>query len=435
MVWVDPMAIEQGNAPGSGVRCPCPGVDPAEWKDLVESGQPTGVVHADDVAHVLRSVELTGELIEQVRSALATASIRIDETAVEVVDDTPAALARTVLLDDETAERLLERSTRRGRSRRTSRAAGPGGLSGDPVRMYLAEIGRVDLLTPADERALAQLIEEGRHAAEQLDAAAVADRDLDTAEQRILLRSVQRGERAKNELTQANLRLVVSIAKRYTGRGMQLLDLIQEGNLGLMRAVEKYDHSKGFRFSTYATWWIRQAITRSIADQSRTIRIPVHMVEHVNRLRRTGRDFTQQNGREASVEELARLMHADPQWICDLQRIAEDPLSLDSPVGDEADANLGDFIPDPSADRPESAATRAMLVEAVEAVLHDLPEREQEIVRMRFGLDGSRIRTLEEVGQELGVTRERIRQIEAKTLNKLRQPQHSQRLREFLEGE
>ncbi len=435
MIPVGPMVVEDGNATSSGVGWAYPGVDPAEWEQLIKSGRPAGVVHADDVAHVLRSVELTGELIEQVRAALARVSIRIDETAAEVVDDTPAALSRAVLLDDETADRLLERSARRGQSRRSSRDAGSASLSGDPIRMYLAEIGRVELLTPADERALAQLIEEGRHAAEQLDDAAVANRVLDAAQQRILLRSVQRGERAKNELTQANLRLVVSIAKRYTGRGMQLLDLIQEGNLGLMRAVEKYDHSKGFRFSTYATWWIRQAITRSIADQSRTIRIPVHMVEHVNRLRRIGRDFTQEHGREATVEELARLMYADPEWIRDLQRIAEDPLSLDSPVGDGADANLGDFIPDPSADRPESAATRAMLVEAVEAVLHDLPEREQEIVRMRFGLDGSQIRTLEEVGQELGVTRERIRQIEAKTLNKLRQPQHSQRLREFLEGE
>ena len=428
------MAIERDEP--AVPEAPCFGVDQAEWEGLVEVGRAAGVVHADDVAHVVRGVELTGEVIEQIRAALAAMSIRIDETASEVVDDTPAALSRTVLLDDETAERLLARSDRRGRrSRRGGRDEAPGGLSGDPVRMYLSEIGRVELLTPGDERALAQLIEEGRRAAAQLDEAALAAHPPDDAEQRMLLRSVQRGERAKHELTQANLRLVVSIAKRYTGRGMQLLDLIQEGNLGLMRAVEKYDHSKGFRFSTYATWWIRQAITRSIADQSRTIRIPVHMVEHVNRLRRVGRDFTQEHGREPSVEELAQLMHADVDWVSDLQRIAEDPLSLDSPVGEEDDANLGDFIADPSADRPESAATRAMLVEAVEAVLHDLPEREQEIVKMRFGLDGSQIRTLEEVGQELGVTRERIRQIEAKTLNKLRQPQHSQRLREFLEGE
>jgi RNA polymerase primary sigma factor len=424
------MSVDEPHRSRAAVECPFPEADHREWEQLIALGRQTGVLHADDVAHVLRGVELSGDVIERVRATLAIASISIDEATVEEVDDTPAALARTVLLDDETAERLLARSARKN-APHDNRAA----PSGDHVRMYLSEIGRVDLLTPEDERALAQLIEEGQHAAARIDQAAICETVVDPAEQRILLRSVQRGVRAKSELIQANLRLVVSIAKRYSGRGMQLLDLIQEGNLGLMRAVDKYDHTKGFRFSTYATWWIRQAITRSIADQSRTIRIPVHMVEHVNRLRRTGREFTQENGREPTVEELARAMRADPEWIRDLQRIAEDPLSLDSPVGDEDDANLGDFIADPSADRPELAATRAMLVEAVEAVVGELTEREQEIVRMRFGLDGSQIRTLEEVGRELGVTRERIRQIEAKTLNKLRQPQHSQRLQEFLENE
>ena len=296
--------------------------------------------------------------------------------------------------------------------------------------MYLREIGQVDLLTTDDERRLAQLIENGHVAAERID-----DGLAEAAEQRLLLRAVQRGERAKSELIQANLRLVVSIAKRYSGRGMQLLDLIQEGNLGLMRAVDKFDHTKGFKFSTYATWWIRQAITRSIADQARTIRIPVHMVEHMNRLTRMRRQLHQDLEREPTVDELADKLQMEPERIRDLLRISLDPLSLDSPVGEEDESNLADFIQDSSIDTPADAATKAMLHDAVEQVLGELSEREQEIVRMRFGLDGAQAKTLEEVGRDFGVTRERIRQIEAKTLAKLRHPQRSQRLREFLENE
>ncbi len=296
--------------------------------------------------------------------------------------------------------------------------------------MYLREIGQVDLLSAEDERRLAQLIERGHQAAERIDAGQITE-----PEMRHLIRDVQRGQRAKSELTQANLRLVVSIAKRYSGRGMQLLDLIQEGNLGLMRAVDKFDHTKGFKFSTYATWWIRQAITRSIADQSRTIRIPVHMVEHMNRVTRAKRQLHQELEREPSVDELAAHLRMEPERVRDLLRISLDPLSLDSPVGDEDESNLGDFIEDESADEPSDAATRAMLAQAVEEVLGELGEREQEIVRMRFGLDGNRSQTLEEVGKAFGVTRERIRQIEVKTLAKLRQPVRAQRLREFLEME
>ena len=402
-------------------------VDEAEWNGLVVKGREHGGnVHAEEVALVLRDVELTGDVLDSVRDALHHAGIDIDETV--DVDDTPDAVPRAVIVVDEEAdERLLAR-----RRRRRLRKTAPRGdqLTSDGVRMYLREIGQVDLLTGDDERRLAQIIEAGQHAARRID-----DGVDDPVEVRRLMREVQRGERAKSELTQANLRLVVSIAKRYSGRGMQLLDLIQEGNLGLMRAVEKFDHTKGFKFSTYATWWIRQAITRSIADQARTIRIPVHMVEHMNRVIRAKRQLHQELEREPSIDELSARVQLEPDRVRELLRISLDPLSLDSPIGEEDESNLADFIEDASADGPADAATRTMLTQAVGDVLNELSEREQEIVRLRFGLDGGQAKTLEEVGREFGVTRERIRQIEAKTLAKLRHPQRSQRLREFLETE
>ena len=419
---------------GPAVHPPIDGLDGAEWNTLVARGRARGELTADEVAVVLRHVELTGEALAAAIGALREAGIEIDDTvADDAPDSTPPRGSErdrdmAVVIDDDDVERLLGRRRRRRGAKRVPNRGDAG--TSDTVRLYLREIGQVDLLTTEDERRLAQLIEEGQVAAAQIDAGVD-----DKTEERLLMRAVQRGERAKSELTQANLRLVVSIAKRYSGRGMQLLDLIQEGNLGLMRAVDKFDHTKGFKFSTYATWWIRQAITRSIADQARTIRIPVHMVEHMNRLTRMRRQMHQQLEREPTVDELAEKLQLEPDRVRELMRISLDPLSLDSPVGEEDESNLADFIEDSSVDTPADAATRAMLHEAVEEVLGELTDREQEIVRMRFGLDGSQARTLEEVGREFGVTRERVRQIEAKTLAKLRHPHRSQRLREFLEVE
>ncbi len=411
------------------IQPPIVGVDRTEWETLLSRGRVAGELHADEIAHVLRDVELTSDILTAVHHALTSEGVSIDDSVGDQVEDeTPAeGSVRSVVVEDEDIERLLARRRRSRGQKRSPR--GDAGTS-DTVRLYLREIGEVDLLTTDDERRLAKLIEQGHVAAQHIDMGGY-----DTTEEKVLMRAVQRGERAKSELTQANLRLVVSIAKRYSGRGMQLLDLIQEGNLGLMRAVDKFDHTKGFKFSTYATWWIRQAITRSIADQARTIRIPVHMVEHMNRLIRTRRQMQQDLEREPTIDELADKLQMEPDKVRELLRISLDPLSLDSPVGEEDESNLGDFIEDSSVDTPADAATKAMLHEAVEAVLGELTEREQEIVRMRFGLDGSQAKTLEEVGKEFGVTRERIRQIEAKTLAKLRHPHRSQRLREFLEVE
>ena len=397
-------------------------------------------MHAEQVTHVLRDVELTGDVLGQVKDTLTEAGITLDETIdadvdADPEDDTAPVAPRVLELEsntEEADEHLLSRRRRR-RVRRTA-TRGEGGTS-DGVRMYLREIGQVDLLTGEDERRLAQLIERGQLAAARIDEAATDGPPLNDVETRQLLRIVRHGERAKSELTQANLRLVVSIAKRYSGRGMQLLDLIQEGNLGLMRAVDKFDHAKGFKFSTYATWWIRQAITRSIADQARTIRIPVHMVEHMNRVIRAKRQLHQELEREPTIDEIAVRVQLDDDRVRELLRLSLDPLSLDSPIGEEDESNLADFIQDSSTDGPADAATRMMLTQAVGAVLNELSPREQEIVRLRFGLDGGQAKTLEEVGKEFGVTRERIRQIEAKTLAKLRHPQRSQRLREFLEAE
>jgi RNA polymerase primary sigma factor len=303
--------------------------------------------------------------------------------------------------------------------------------------MYLREIGQVPLLVASEEVDLAKRIEAGVQAEERLaDLNASGEIDsLEPVEKAQLRRTVRDGERAKQELTQANLRLVVSIAKRYLGRGMQILDLIQEGNLGLMRAVEKFDYTKGFKFSTYATWWIRQAITRAIADQARTIRIPVHMVESINKVHRIQRQLMVELEREPTIEELADKTELTPQRVREILRISQDPLSLDSPVGDEDDSHLADFIEDQHAVMPADVATANSLSEQIMSALDELSDREKEVVRLRFGLDGDQPQTLEEVGRQFGVTRERIRQIESKTLAKLRHPQRRQKLEDYLRAD
>jgi RNA polymerase primary sigma factor len=290
----------------------------------------------------------------------------------------------------------------------------------DPVRMYLREIGRVPLLSAEEEVRLAKRMERGR--IELLKP--VGDRDY---------RFVDDGEEAQRRLTEANLRLVVSVAKKYIGRGMSLLDLIQEGNIGLIRAVEKFDYTKGYKFSTYATWWIRQAITRAIADQARTIRIPVHMVETINRLIRISRRLLQDLGREPTSEEIAEQMEISPEKVREIIKVSQEPVSLETPIGEEDDSHLGDFIEDHTALAPADAASHQLLKEQVEDVLDSLTERERKVLQLRFGLDDGRSRTLEEVGKEFHVTRERIRQIEAKALRKLRHPSRSRKLKDYLD--
>ena len=306
-------------------------------------------------------------------------------------------------------------------------------LTGDPVRMYLKEIGKVDLLTADEEVHLAMKIEAGTEASEKLEAAENGEIELTRAEQRRLMRIEQVGLDAKQQLISANLRLVVSIAKRYVGRGMLFLDLIQEGNLGLIRAVEKFDYTKGFKFSTYATWWIRQAITRAIADQARTIRIPVHMVETINKLIRVQRQLLQDLGRDPTPEEIGAEMGMSPDRVREIQKISQEPVSLETPIGEEEDSQLGDFIEDSTAVAPPEAASDSMLREQLDQVLDGLADRERKVIKFRFGLEDGHPRTLEDVGREFGVTRERIRQIESKTLAKLRHPSRSGRLKDYME--
>lgn len=366
-------------------------------RDLIQKGKRKGTLKYGEVADCLQGLELGPEQMDEIYEALADAGIQVvgdrsdhlpvpdDEEPVPLVDEPDHEQEKE---SDEEVE--IDLSV-------------PEGIAiDDPVRMYLKEIGRVPLLTAEEEVELATRIEQG-------------------------------DEEAKRRLAEANLRLVVSIAKRYVGRGMLFLDLIQEGNLGLIKAVEKFDYRKGFKFSTYATWWIRQAITRAIADQARTIRIPVHMVETINKLIRVTRQLVQELGREPLPEEIAAEMDISVERVREIQKISQEPVSLETPIGEEEDSHLGDFIEDQDAPAPAEAASFRLLKEQLEEVLETLTPREEKVLRLRFGLDDGRARTLEEVGHVFGVTRERIRQIEAKALRKLRHPSRSKKLKDYLD--
>ena len=377
-------------------------------KKLLEKGKKNGSLSYQEIMDALEAIELQTEQIESIYEALENAGIEItgdkDHTNAEEEADGEQ-------LDDdfeEPDEATLKRDLAAIETEEINMAemedlSVPEGVSvEDHVRMYLKEIGKVPLLSLDEEIKLAQRMKDG-------------------------------DESAKQRLAEANLRLVVSIAKRYVGRGMQFLDLIQEGNLGLIKAVEKFDYTKGYKFSTYATWWIRQAITRAIADQARTIRIPVHMVETINKLMRIQRQLIQENGREPQVEEVAKEMNMSIDKVREIMKIAQEPVSLETPIGEEEDSHLGDFIPDDDAPAPAEAASFTMLKEQLNNVLSTLTDREAKVLRLRFGLEDGRARTLEEVGFEFGVTRERIRQIEAKALRKLRHPSRSRKLKDYLE--
>ncbi len=380
-----------------------------EVRDLIARGKERGFVTSEEVADVLAEVDAPPDVIDDLYNLL-------HEAGIEVVDvPSPAEVEAGLEVSEELAreEGLILKA-----------------VTSDPVRMYLKEIGRVPLLTADQEKDLARRIEAGVEAEERLRKEGHA---LSPEEVARLKGTVEDGKRAKKQLIEANLRLVVSIAKRYVGRGMLFLDLIQEGNLGLIRAVEKFDWRKGYKFSTYATWWIRQAITRAIADQARTIRIPVHMVETINKLVRIQRQLLQELGREPTAEEIAREMGVTPERVREIQKISQEPVSLETPIGEEEDSQLADFIEDSEAEVPPDAAAFSLLREQLESVLNSLSERERRVIELRFGLIDGHQRTLEEVGKEFGVTRERIRQIESKTLSKLRHPSRSQRLKDYLE--
>jgi RNA polymerase primary sigma factor len=435
------------------------GLAEAELARLVERARASGRITQHDLVRALPHVEMTAEVLDTIYRRFRSEGIEVDEIddidlgepvaagvtsggdAVVESDGSSTVVVLSAGVTSRSTDAAHLRRTSAGLRRRSRLAATQAGERGgtgtsDPVRMYLREIGRVPLLVAAEEVALAKRIEAGVEASVQLaelDAAGELG-GLDADEARRLQLLADDGDDAKSSLIQANLRLVVSIAKRYVGRGMQLLDLIQEGNMGLMRAVEKFDYTKGFKFSTYATWWIRQAITRSIADQARTIRIPVHMVESINRVHRVQRQLVQQLERDPTIDELAEEVGMTAERVREIQRISLDLLSLDAPVGEEDDSYLADFIKDDGAEEPDDVATRQMLQNEVRNVLGELNEREKDVVIMRFGLDDEQPRTLEEVGRHFGVTRERIRQIESKTLAKLRHPHRSQKLREYLEG-
>ncbi|OLN25790.1 RNA polymerase sigma factor RpoD [Desulfosporosinus metallidurans] len=363
---------------------------------LIQKGKTKGSLTYREIMDALQGVELSADQIDDVYQQLGRMGIDVVPEPGEV----ELEVLKKVTDDDDD---LIDEAEDEVEEEAEVDLSVPEGVGiDDPVRMYLKEIGRVPLLSAEEEIVLAKRMEDG-------------------------------DEEAKRRLAEANLRLVVSIAKRYVGRGMLFLDLIQEGNLGLIKAVEKFDYIKGFKFSTYATWWIRQAITRAIADQARTIRIPVHMVETINKLIRVSRQLLQELGREPAPEEIAKVMDIPVERVREIMKIAQEPVSLETPIGEEEDSHLGDFIPDDDAPAPAEAASFILLKEQLEEVLETLTPREEKVLRLRFGLDDGRTRTLEEVGQEFGVTRERIRQIEAKALRKLRHPSRSKKLKDYLE--
>lgn len=431
---------------------------------LMGNGSNRTSVTEDEIQVALKDIDVSDEQLTAVYSALRNSGIQIisasgnDDAPMDVdddntdsdtddfddddehdsgsLDDHELKMARQADAEMGSSKSKKKRTVRTFRSRSRVRGidASTVMLTGDPVRMYLKEIGKVDLLTASEEVDLAMKIEAGLEATEKLEAADAGELELTRAEMRRLTRIENVGLEAKQALISANLRLVVSIAKRYVGRGMLFLDLIQEGNLGLIRAVEKFDYQKGFKFSTYATWWIRQAITRAIADQARTIRIPVHMVETINKLVRVQRQLLQDLGRDPTPEEIGAEMDMSADRVREIQKISQEPVSLETPIGEEEDSQLGDFIEDSQAIVPPDAASFSMLQEQLTQVLDSLADRERKVIELRFGLVDGHPRTLEEVGREFGVTRERIRQIESKTLAKLRHPSRSSKLKDYIES-
>ena len=395
--------------------------------ELLAKGKKKGKLDSSELMEVVDDLNLEGEQMDQLYDSLEALNIDISTGEDLLLPDLGDAEPAAEEIADVEEEELVD----------------PNSLVNnfsidDPVRMYLKEIGKVPLLSPDEEIVLAQALTAGNIATEKLadlEARREAGEPTDdvTAEQEAAWRNdLKEGEKAKQKLAEANLRLVVSIAKRYVGRGMLFLDLIQEGNLGLIKAVEKFDYTKGFKFSTYATWWIRQAITRAIADQARTIRIPVHMVETINKVIRVSRQLLQELGHDPSPNEIAAEMNMPVEKVREILKIAQEPVSLETPIGEEEDSHLGDFIPDEGASEPSEAASFTLLKEQLMDVLSTLTPREEKVLKLRFGIEDGRTRTLEEVGKEFNVTRERIRQIEAKALRKLRHPSRSKKLKDFL---
>lgn len=391
-------------------------------RDLLALGKKNGRLSLKEIADALGQLELESDDIDKLYETLENMGVEIETGGVlekALGDDDDDEVFEPEAVEEVPEEELID----------TSAMAETFAID-DPVRMYLKEIGKVDLLTPEEEVTLAEQMQKGNEAAARIE----AEGDAIPAEERAQLdQDIKLGDKAKKRLAEANLRLVVSIAKRYVGRGMLFLDLIQEGNLGLIKAVEKFDSTKGFKFSTYATWWIRQAITRAIADQARTIRIPVHMVETINKLIRVSRQLLQELGREPLPEEIAKELDMPVDRVREILKISQEPVSLETPIGEEEDSHLGDFIQDDNVPVPAEAAAQTLLKEQLDEVLDTLTEREQKVLRLRFGMNDGRARTLEEVGKEFDVTRERIRQIEAKALRKLRHPSRSRKLRDYLD--